>query len=305
MPFNYVLVPCDANEPMKELEYAEDIVDLQEDSFRKHIEDYFCALGQSLDRNMLMDQLSSRAGIDLKAKTSSGEMSSEALERLINCTSVEIFPVMLPTKETQFLSVSVYLDDKGVAKNLDENTRMSGIIQACGYPGQTFRGDCFLGRVFDDTEDEWRRCSMTLKECNTDAEWIAVVKKQRSKRSSSDMTSMASKFGMNNAAHINPSTMGEDQAPKGETDQFHWKQVEDEVELTFKASGLMKGDKKLVKVKFQKQHLFVEVKGEVLLDADLHGPTHPDESTWTLSDGVLQVMVAKANDEKWPQVTKD
>ena len=51
--------------------------------------------------------------------------------------------------------------------------------EACGYPGQTFRGDCFVGRVFDDTqapsenvwllgkssevEDEWRRMDFTLK----------------------------------------------------------------------------------------------------------------------------------------------
>jgi len=25
-------------------------------------------------------------------------------------------------------------------------------IEACGYPGQVIRGDCFIGRVFDDTQ---------------------------------------------------------------------------------------------------------------------------------------------------------
>ena len=87
--------------------------------------------------------------------------------------------------------------------------------EACGYPGQTFRGDCFVGRVFDDTQaaptkqsltcaaacisqDEWRRMDFTLKalepeslvfsrrscdqDCSTDAHWVHQTKLQRTKR---------------------------------------------------------------------------------------------------------------------------
>lgn len=99
--------------------------------------------------------------------------------------------------------------------------------------------------------------------------------------------------------------MIEDEAPKGETDMFHWKQLDDEIELTFKKDGLKKGQKKVVKVQFQKNHLRVEALGDVLIDADLFAPIYPDESTWTLSDGILQVTLAKATDDEWEKATKD
>jgi hypothetical protein len=288
---------------MEELVYEEDVNDLQADTFRPFIEQYFSGLGGSVDRSILLEQLKAKTGVDLEEKTAKGEMSEEALNKLLVSTSVEIFPLMMPTKETGFDSVSVYLDDKGVSKNLDINDRMSGIANACGYIGQTFRGDCFMGRVFDDTEDEWRSTNMKLKDCNTDAAWVAATKRQRSNRSSSDMSSFANKIGMNKAAHINPGML-EDQAPQGDTEKYSWKQVDDEVELTFKKEGLVRGDKAAVKVEFKRGHLRVAAKGEVLFDEDLYSSTHVDESTWTLSDGVLQVMLSKVNHESWPSLTK-
>eukprot|EP00931_Biecheleriopsis_adriatica_P069176 TRINITY_DN43051_c0_g1_i1.p1 TRINITY_DN43051_c0_g1~~TRINITY_DN43051_c0_g1_i1.p1 ORF type:complete len:305 (+),score=75.64 TRINITY_DN43051_c0_g1_i1:91-1005(+) len=303
MGFKYVFIPADANDDMKELEYHSDITDLQKDTFREFVEKYFSSAGQDVDREVLMGQLKERTGVDVKEKASSGEMSNETLDRLLTATSVEIFPVQLPMKDTGFEGISVYCDDKGVAKNLEENPRVSGLVQACGYPGQTFRGDVFVGRVFDDNEDEWRRMDFTLKDCSTDAVWVAQTKKQRSNRSSSDMQSLAGKVGANNPALINPSMLG-DSAPKGETAEYSWKQTEDEVEVTFKKEGLQKGDKKLVKVVFSRQRLKVEVKGEVIIDSELAASTNTDENTWTLSDGVLQVTLSKASEETWPGLLK-
>lgn len=306
MGFKYVYVPADTNEKMEELEYGEAIETLETDTFRQFIEKYYGSLGQSVDRGVLLQQLQERTGVNLEEKTKNDEMKPEALDRLLSSTSVEIFPVQLPTKDSAFESISVYLDDKGVAKELQENSRVSGIVQAAGYPGQTFRGDCFIGRVFDDNEDEWRRIDFTLKECSSDASWVHAVKKQRANRSVNDMSSMANKMGMasNKTAHINPNTI-QDKAPEGETEQYRWKQAEDEVEVTFKKEGITKADKGAVKVVFARQKLKVELKGEVLLDGTLYGTTHPDECTWTLSDGVLQVTLSKAGDTSWPSLLKD
>jgi len=303
MGFKYVLIPASANESMQELEYSEDIDDLSKDSFREFAEKYFSGLGQSVDRGVLLEQLQARTGMDLQEKQAKGELAAEALDRLLVSTSVEIFPVMLPTKETEFEAISVYCDDKGVAKSLDENARVSGLVQACGYPSQTFRGDVFVGRVFDDTEEEWRRVDFCLSDCSTDALWVARTRKQRENRSSGDLASLAGQVGAKNPAHITPGMLA-DAEPKGETEQYRWQQTEEEVEVTFKKEGLQKGDKKLVKVAFARQRLKVEVKGEVLLDAALFAPTHPDESTWTLSDGVLQVNVAKAEGSSWATLVK-
>jgi len=96
------------------------------------------------------------------ATHNAGEVDPAALDHLLSMSSVEIFPVLLPTKATDFFGVSVYCDDKGVAKELEENTRVSGIVQQCGFPGQTFRGDCFISRVFDDNEEFFCTISVIL-----------------------------------------------------------------------------------------------------------------------------------------------
>merc|ERR1712217_486662 len=109
---------------------------------------------------------------------------------------------------------------------LEENPRASGLVQAAGYVGQTFRGDVFIGRVFDDNEDEWRRTDLTLKECNADAPWMALCRRQRANRSSGDMASLANKIGTKNPAHITPGMLG-DNAPTGDTEHYSWRQTSD------------------------------------------------------------------------------
>jgi len=302
MGFKYVLVPATNHDPMQELDYGEDIEDLTKDTFREFVEKYFAAKLETVDRDVLLAQLQERTGVDLKEKTASGAIGQQQLDSLLQSTSVEIFPVMLPTKETEFEAISVYCDDKGVAKELDVNSRVSGIVQACGYIGQTFRGDCFIGRVFDDTEDVWKRTDFTLKDCSTDAEWVARTRKQREKRKVGDMEALASQIGAKNPARVIPDMMAD--APKGETDKYLWRQEGEDIEITFKKEGLGKADAKNVKVAFGRQHLKVEAKGEVLIDSPLCGITVPDEGTWTLSDGVLEVHLAKQSEEVWDTLVK-
>jgi len=303
MGFKYVFIPAADCEPMQEMTYSEDVVTLETDSFRPFCENFFASAGKTADRAVLLEQLKQRTGVDVTEKAGESKLGPEAMDRLLSSTSVEIFPVQLPTKESGFHGISAYCDDKGVAKELEENTRASGLVQACGYPGQTFRGDIFLGRVFDDNEDEWKRIDFTLADCSTDASWVEQVKKQRSNRSVGDMASLGAKMGVNNAAQINPSMLP-DSTPSGDAEHYTWRQTEDEVEVTFKKEGLQKSDKKVVKVVFSRQKLKVEVKGEVLLDTELNMPTQSDESTWTLMDGVLQVNLSKASSESWPDLAK-
>jgi len=157
--------------------------------------------------------------------------------------------------------------------------------------------------VFDDTEDEWRRVDFTLKDCSGDAEWVAQTRKQRENKSSGDIASLAGKVGAKNPAHITPSML-QDSAPKGETADYKWRQTEDEVEITLKREGIVKADLKLTKVIFARQRLRVEIKGDVLIDSVLGGMTTPDECTWTLSDGEMQINLSKANAESWPGLVK-
>lgn len=301
MGFKYVFIPAATCEVMQEFTYAEDVLELEKDSFRPFVENFFANAGIVADREVLLAQLKERTGVDIAANDS--KLGPDAMNRLLSSTSVEIFPVQLPTKQSGYHGISAYCDDKGVAKELEENSRASGLVQACGYPGQSFRGDIFLGRVFDDNEEVWKRIDFTLADCNSDAPWVAQVKNLRANRSVGDVQALGAKMGVQNAAQINPSTIA-DATPSGDAEHYTWRQTEDEVEVTFKKEGLTKDDKKAVKVVFGRQKLKVEVKGDVLLDTALNMPTTCDESTWTLMDGILQVNLAKADSETWPDLIK-
>merc|ERR1719498_1516840 len=114
------------------------------------------------------------------------------------------------------------------------------------------------------------------------------------------MASMANQFGMRNPASIMGG--GAEEAASGDTETYAWKQVGDDIEITFKRTDLSKADKASVKVNFARQHLKAVVKGDVLIDAELAGQIVPDDSTWTLSDGVLQLTMEKANSGPWPKL---
>ena len=50
-------------------------------------------------------------------------------------------------KEAGYHAVSLYCDDKGIAKGLEPNMRATGLVHACGYTDQTIRGDAFISRM--------------------------------------------------------------------------------------------------------------------------------------------------------------
>lgn len=299
MVFKYVFVPASPNDAMQELTFEKPVT-LEKDTFRESLESYFSNVRATVDKAVLLAQLNERTGKKLEQ-----ELDPEQLDRIMDVASVEIFPVMLPTKDFGYYCVSAYCDDKGVSKDLEINVRVSGLVQSCGYPGQQFRGDVFLSRVFDD-EDRWERIDFTLADCSSDAQWVAETKQQRSKKNVNDMNAAAEKFGLsNNAAKLNPATMDMDKKPEGETEAYTWKQTSDEVEITFKKEGLQKSDTKQVKVTFNRMKIKVEIKGESVLQGNFPYPTDPDCSTWTLMDGILQVTLAKDNDgETWDTLLK-
>merc|ERR1711933_637892 len=67
----------------------------------------------------------------------------------------------------------------------------------------------------------------------------------------------------------------------------------DEIEITFRLEGVHKSDAKLVEANFRSSRIAVHLRGEALLHGDLPHAIYPDGSTWTLTDGLLQITLAK------------
>merc|ERR1719409_1013532 len=101
-------------------------------------------------------------------------------EKVRTMKSLDIFPISVPVADTGYHSVSLYCDDKGIAKDLPLNQRAAAFIEACGYPPQSFRGDCYVGRIFDD-EKRWGRRDFTIAEASSLAPWVKQCKELREK----------------------------------------------------------------------------------------------------------------------------
>lgn len=170
-------MPADSSRPLEERKHDMGC-DLTKDSFVAECQNYFSQCTASVDTDLLKNQIISHAkerGQEVQT------ISDELLSQLMKVSSLDIFPALLPTKDTGFVGVSVYLDDKGVSKGLPRNDRLSSLLQHAGYSDQLFYGDAFVARVYDDGDEKWERQSFLGSEFALDADWVGVSREQRKK----------------------------------------------------------------------------------------------------------------------------
>lgn len=124
--FSYVFVPCDTTCAMEERWFPHQ-VSLESDEFVELLKTHFGAFkSDSPDVEMLKAQIKSKNANALN------NVSDEMMQRLAQMTTIDIFPVLLPLKDTNYKGVSIYVDDKGVSKNLPLNQRVTGLAVAAG-----------------------------------------------------------------------------------------------------------------------------------------------------------------------------
>lgn len=305
--FKYMFIPMEGD--MAELDWSEKVT-LEEDSFNKHVKNWFAQLNSGeVDQEMLRQQIKAHAA---QSKQQMPDLDDQMMGRLLSHQSCDIFPIQVPMKDSGFESVSLYCDDKGIAKGLEANARATGLVRACGYNDQTIRGDCFISRIFDD-EDAWLRIDFGLADMNSSAPWVETTKRMKAKGSGSGGGSSLSALTsqMNNPAVVAPG-VGQnvelDNAEKSaESGLYRWKQESDEVEVTGPVpAGTVRKD---LKVDTQALSVRVYVKGELLFGGKTFGPIDADDSTWTLgSDDKgphIQLTLSKAREMKWDSVFTD
>lgn len=303
MGFKYVLIPASLNDAMKEFTYEGNCT-LENDTWKKTVvSDLFSRVDAKVDKDVIISSLKKRTGNQLPFDVN--EIQMEDFTRIAKTVDIDIFPVSLPHKTTGYLCVSVYLHSKGFQKSLEINKRASDLVFACGHLLEDFRGDAFFSRYYDD-EDKWERLDFTLADCNSDARWVKDCKEHNAKKVS--LEKAAKKLGIkDNAVKIHsPSLQNMKKMPEGETEAYKWIQTMDEVEITFKGGSLQKCDMKLMEIILNPKDIKVDVKGKVLLQGNLEHAIIPDLSAWTLSDGVLQVTLAKhCEDKAWDKLMQD
>lgn len=85
--------------------------------------------------------------------------------------------------------------------------------------------------------------------------------------------------------------------------QVSWEQDQGDVEVVLKRPELRRSDSAVVDVGFGYRRLKVTVRGELLMDIELAARIRPDDCAWTVGDGYLQVVLAKAEVGRWQSLT--
>lgn len=292
--FTYVFIPAAASGSMEEMTSAE--VTLENDTFIAGLKQWFANRTSSgdVDKEMLKKQMEHHAKQELK-------LDDETMNKILEHTSCDIFPIQVPSKDTGFHCVSLYCDDKGISKGLEPNERATGLVRACGYHDQTIRGDCFISRIFDD-EDAWFRCDFKLADMGSDQAWVVRTKETRA-RSGGNLASLSSMTAnmAPNAQVVTPGMGMEPSDMEVDEEKFKWRQTGEDVEITAPLpDGTVKGD---LKVQFAGKACKIFVKGDLFFGGTLGGPVEADECTWTLQKGVdgtaIQITLPKLNDQHW------
>ena len=86
--------------------------------------------------------------------------------------TIEICSLSLPTKDNNFIGVSLYCDGNAVGKGAAINARATDLARCCGHSGLVVYGDAFIGRYYDNEDEEWSRVSISEGEVQSDAPWV-------------------------------------------------------------------------------------------------------------------------------------
>ena len=149
--FKYVLIPAKDSEDIQECFFD----GASDEEFRTRIRSYFqeggMTEGQKADYRKTLEEKSKEHGATTAA----------AIDNIVEESTFEIVPLVLPTVRNRFVGTSLYIDDIGRFKDRPLNYRASHIAQ------RDIRGDAFMCSNYDDPADEdWRRVDCTVEHYN-------------------------------------------------------------------------------------------------------------------------------------------
>lgn len=169
-------------------------------------------------------------------------------------SSVEIVSLLLPIRDFNFVSISMYCDQVGKNKNLSINSRASSIASLCNHK-DPIHGDVFFGKAHDDESKPWVRLDFTLADLSSEADWLKLAAvKNAERRSGAYSTSgvLQNMLKQGNTQYIDSEKESKEEAPAGEkveNEALSWTQTSDEVEVKVKIPGQLKSSDLDIKIK--------------------------------------------------------
>jgi hypothetical protein len=107
---------------------------------------------------------------------------AEMSDKILGTESVEIVTVLSPQSKFGYITISLYVDDKGVARGLPVNHRATSLLETVSTRAGPVLGDAFVARMYDNEADEsggFRRLDLGLADISSSAGWIKVCQQQK------------------------------------------------------------------------------------------------------------------------------
>lgn len=302
--YTYVLIPHEAHKPMQEFKHPCNTT-LEDDDLREALKLHFSQTGTLTEAQLAAHCWNLKQQIHEKSPET--PVRDEDLLAVASGVNVDTFAMTVPDK-THLMAVSLYADDKGHAKNAPINERACGLAQGCGHANQSFRGDCFVSRYFDD-DDAWIRKDFKIEDCSSDAQWVtdqkAITKKSPGGMAS--LSDMYAKLGQKSGGAPPPVKFDQREEEKKLLlmtrggDGYTWTQTNTEVEIRVAVpAGTVA---RALTVAIKRGSLLVSLGEASLLNVDrLTSPIDVDESTWYLDDGEVIFTLEKQRPGAWDEL---
>jgi len=196
-------------------------------------------------------------------------------------------------EENNYCGVNLYLDEAGQLKGLQRNNRAIQIAQLCGFDNVPLVGDMYIGRVRQFPNVPIQNENFRLPDLDSDAVWMRGVKAQNY-----DYAISANKVSMDA-----PSSDESSFYNYGENSNYKWKEASSTVEVLYQLpSGVAANN---ITIKFTSKTCLVKLKSSdeaPLLNLDLTGYILTDDSTWTCSNGLVEITMEKRDSITWGQL---
>jgi len=125
-------------------------------------------------RQQIKNELSKRPGME------NVEITDDILSQVFDSNAVDAVPLLVNKKDTDFLSVNMYVDDQGIAKKLPVNSRATAFALSLEKRLQIL-GDAFIAMYYDNDND-FIRHDFTLADMNSDRPWQELARTMNRKQ---------------------------------------------------------------------------------------------------------------------------
>ena len=188
--FKFVYIPCEQGQPMEEWCLTPKNQEDEIGCLTSHLQMWFGKRGlteeQKRDfkehvRMHLKQRNPDEKTEELLDNSLNIPKIGEVSDQILSCETVEIVTVLPPISNFGYVTISLYIDDKGVARGLPHNHRATSLLETVSTRVGPVLGDAFVARSYDNEGEHggFRRMDLGVSEISSSAGWIKVCQQQK------------------------------------------------------------------------------------------------------------------------------